>query len=82
MKREFKSDQPVLCIVNSKAESKWGDCRALLNLLWDEIKEIRNDIKIYVEKIRVFLLTNANYIIKSQEPENEGLNVDNKVNPI
>ena len=53
-----------------------------MNSLRDEIKELRYDIKTCIEKIIIPLNAIANYIIKRQEPENEVLNVDNKVKPI
>ena len=74
---ESDNDQSISSIENSKAESKYDDHRACLNSLRDEIKEIRDDIKICMEKIIIPLNSIANYTIKRQEPENEVLNVDN-----
>ena len=76
---ESDYDQPISSIENSKAESIYNDHRDWLNSLRDEIKVLINDIKICMEKIIVPLKVIANYIIKRQEPENEVLNVDNKV---
>ena len=81
-REENQSDnnQFISSIKYSKAESKYDDHRACLNSLRNEIKELRNDIKICMEKIVVPLNAIANYIIKRQESENEVLNVDNNIN--
>ena len=79
---ESDNDHSISSIENSEVESKYDDHRACLNSLRDEIKELRNDIKICMEKIIVPLNAIANYIIKRQEPENEVLNVNNNVKPI
>ena len=80
--RGSNNNHSISLIEKCKAESKYDDHQAFLNSHRDEIKEPWNDIKICMKKIIVPLNAIANYINKRQEPENEFLNVDNKVKPI
>ena len=64
MKSESDNYQFIYLIELVKKNQRCGDYRTWLNSLRDKIKELRNNIKICLEKIKILLNTILNSIIK------------------